>query len=171
MTPTDLHSCFLFSPKLISSQVEASLPEGYCLRPLKRNDNEKGILDILGQLSHVGEITQATFQERFDLMQQLKSYYLIVIEYNHQIIACATLFIEYKLLHGCGMAGHIEDVVVHHSQRGQKLGFRLMEQIHGMAKALGCYKVILNCKEQNISFYEKCDFSSSNVQMAHYYDQ
>ncbi|KAI9021507.1 acyl-CoA N-acyltransferase [Phycomyces nitens] len=103
-------------------------------------------------------------------MQSLGSYYLIVIEDKGRIVACATLIIEYKLLHGCGKTGHIEDVVVHDSQRGKRLGQRLIEQINHMAKSLGCYKSILNCNQHNVPFYEKCNLNLANVQMAHYFE-
>lgn len=43
---------------------------------------------------------------------------------NRDIIASATLLVEHKFLHACGSVGHIEDVVVHDSQRGKKLGIR-----------------------------------------------
>jgi glucosamine-phosphate N-acetyltransferase len=35
-------------------------------------------------------------------------------------------------------------------------------------KLQGCYKIILNCEEKNIKFYEKCGFKYKNVEMSCY---
>jgi hypothetical protein len=37
-----------------------------------------------------------------------------------------------------------------------------------MATALGCYKVLLNCEEHNVGFYERCGLSLCSVQMKRY---
>lgn len=104
-------------------------------------------------------------------------------------MACATLMVEYKFLRECGIVGHIEDVVVHDSQRGKKLGIRfedgnlfvfmnfdltnysirLIEQLHHIAQTAKCYKTILNCNENNIPFYEKCQLKQTDVQMTRYF--
>ncbi|KAI9260678.1 acyl-CoA N-acyltransferase [Phascolomyces articulosus] len=161
----------LFSPKLISPEVLAVLPDGYTLRPLKRDDYNKGFFDVLSQLSVTGNISQQVFEERFDMMQRMGCYYLVCIEALDEIVACATLIVEHKFLHSCGQAGHIEDVVVSDTQRGKKLGKRLIDQLTHMAQALGCYKIILNCKEHNIQFYEKCDLQVAQVQMSNYFNR
>lgn len=62
--------------------------------------------------------------DRFDLLKQQGTAYIVVIEEDSRIVASATLLVEYKFLRECGLVGHIEDVVVHDSQRGNKLGIR-----------------------------------------------
>lgn len=54
------------------------------------------------------------------------SYRIFVVEETKEakIVATATLLLEKKFIRGCGLAGHIEDVVVDESVRGQKLGLR-----------------------------------------------
>ena len=54
------------------------------------------------------------------------SYQIFVVEETgkKKIVATATLILEKKFIRGCGLAGHIEDVVVDESVRGQKLGLR-----------------------------------------------
>ncbi|KAI9470469.1 glucosamine 6-phosphate N-acetyltransferase-like protein [Zychaea mexicana] len=161
----------LFSSKLISSEVQEALPDGYTLRPLKRDDYSKGFFEVLGQLSVTGEVSQQVFEERFDLMKRMGCYFVVCVEAVDEIVACATLIVEHKFLHECGQAGHIEDVVVSDTQRGKKLGIRLIDQLKHMAQALGCYKVLLNCKEHNVPFYEKCSLSTAQVQMTRYFDR
>ena len=39
-----------------------------------------------------------------------------------------------------------------------------------MADHLGCYKLILDCSESNVKFYEKCGFKRKEIQMARYFE-
>lgn len=38
-----------------------------------------------------------------------------------------------------------------------------------MAKEIGCYKVILDCSEGNVGFYERCGLVRKEVQMVKYF--
>lgn len=82
--------------------------------------------------------------------------------WSGKLVGTATLFIERK----CGgVAGHIEDVVVDESYRGQGIGKQLVERCIKEAKTLGCYKVVLDCSSENQAFYERCGFQENGVCM------
>ncbi len=53
-------------------------------------------------------------------------YFVIVIEElsSSKIVASGTVLVEKKFIRGCGSVGHIEDIVVHDSQRGKSYGKR-----------------------------------------------
>lgn len=85
------------------------------------------------------------------------------------MIASATLMVEVKFIRDCGRCGHIEDVVVDSSYRGLRLGARVVEALAGAAREAGCYKIILDCSEDNVAFYEKCGLTRKAVQMAQYF--
>jgi glucosamine-phosphate N-acetyltransferase len=92
----------LFSTDLVSPKVKAALPEGYTLRPLQRSDFQKGHLDVLRDLAHVGDITEKQWTERFDWMLACNgSYYvLVIVDENRdggKIVGTGTLIIEKKL--------------------------------------------------------------------------
>ena len=42
---------------------------------------------------------------------------------------------------------------------------RVINALIQHARDVGCYKVILDCSEQNIAFYEKCGLERKEVQM------
>lgn len=42
---------------------------------------------------------------------------------------------------------------------------RLVEALVAVSKARGCYKVILDCAEHNVAFYEKCGLTRKEIQM------
>jgi glucosamine-phosphate N-acetyltransferase len=71
----------LFSAQYLSPEVQAALPEGYKLRPLRRNDFDAGFLDCLRVLTTVGDITKEQWEERYDwIARQDGSYFILVIE-------------------------------------------------------------------------------------------
>jgi len=99
-------------------------------------------------------------------------YYPIVIEEesSHKIVALGTILIELKFIHEASSVGHIEDIVVHDSMRGKNMGRLIIEQLKELGKQAGCYKIILNCAERNIGFYEKLGFTKKEVEMVARFD-
>ena len=147
---------------------QTSNNERYQLRLLEKNDYQKGFLQILSQLSTVGEISEEKFNERFEEMQNtIGTYYTMVIEdvKEKRIVATATLVVEKKFLRECSSCGHIEDVVVNSEVRGQNLGKRIILALKKLAEEKNCYKVILDCSDSNVEFYEKCGFSKTEIMM------
>jgi GNAT superfamily N-acetyltransferase len=58
--------------------------------------------------------------------------------------------IERKLIRGGGIIGHIEDIAVSKSMQGRKLGIRIINTLEDIGRAVGCYKIILDCSVSNI---------------------
>ncbi|KAF9102553.1 Glucosamine-phosphate N-acetyltransferase-like protein [Mortierella sp. AM989] len=164
----------LFSRSLISPAVQGQLPEGYLMRPLEVTDYHKGFYDCLAGLTVVGKVSAELFQQTFESMLRCQNvYHVVVIEElkTSRIVATGTLIVEQKFLRGCAKAGHIEDIVVHDSQRGKKFGIRLIDQLRYLGTAVGCYKLLLTCSESNEPFYEKSGFERKDLHMAQYLNQ
>ena len=146
-------------PKLITRRLESA-------------DFHKGFIELLAQLSTVGAMSQTQFDAQLAVVNANSDRHsVMVIEDANKgrIIACATLYIEPKFLRSCGKIGHIEDVVVSSGYRGLHLGLEIIETLKKLAKERGCYKVILNCSDKNVSFYSKLGFSRKENQMAVYF--
>ncbi|KAG0050147.1 Glucosamine-phosphate N-acetyltransferase-like protein [Gryganskiella cystojenkinii] len=161
----------LFSSSLISTVVQNQLPEGYLMRPLEITDYHKGFYDCLAGLTVVGNVSAESFERTFEQMLRAESvYYIVVIEDLKQskVVATGTLIVEQKFLRSCGKSGHIEDIVVHDSQRGKKFGIRLIDQLKHIGYELGCYKLLLTCSEANEPFYQKSGFERKDLNMAQY---
>ncbi|KAG0625292.1 hypothetical protein M758_2G042700 [Ceratodon purpureus] len=141
----------------------------FVLRALAVPDFHKGFMQLLGQLTVAGDVSEAQFAERVQRLGD--DHYVAVIEdmEKNQIVATGSVFVEHKFVRNCGKAGHIEDVVVDQSVRGQHLGQRIVEFLTRFAEDKGCYKVILDCTIQNSSFYEKCGYKKKEIQMAVYF--
>lgn len=99
-----------------------------------------------------------------------------------RLVASGTLLVERKHINGGSAAGHLEDIVVAEEMRGKKLGVKLVTGLRDLAVSLGCYKVVLDCKEAkirefltplsfaelnllNIAFYENCGFHKRSAGM------
>ena len=72
------------------------------MRPLRRADYKNGHLDPLRDLAWLGEISEADWTERFDLMYSCNgTYYVLVIvqktDSGEKIVGTGTLLIEKKL--------------------------------------------------------------------------
>ena len=80
------------------------------------------------------------------------------------------LLVERKLIHSCGLVGHIEDISVLQTEQGKSLGLYIVRYLANLAKARGCYKVILDCSPENIKFYNKCGFNQCGIEMSQRFD-
>lgn len=138
-------------------------------RDLESNDFNKDYLKLLEQLTEVNP-EKITFNNFNNFVNNLNyKHRIIVVENNNKIVASGTLLIENKIIHGISKICHIEDVVVDKSTRGTGLGKQLVNFLSNLANYNKCYKVILNCKESNIRFYEKCGFKKKEVEMVKFF--
>ncbi|KAJ9479353.1 Glucosamine 6-phosphate N-acetyltransferase [Pseudozyma hubeiensis] len=161
-----------FDPNLIPQASKDLLPEDITVRPLASDDYNRGHLRVLADLTQAPDIGFTTWSKQFALqVASPNTYYPIVFIHTptDQIVACGTMFVEFKFLRGAGLCGHIEDIVVHKDGQGKGLGKRIIEILTEIGKQRGCYKVILDCSEKNVAFYEKCGYHKAGEQMAVYF--
>lgn len=90
----------LFDPSLISSAVSSSLPAGYTLRPLRKNDYS-AFLDVLRVLTTVGDIAEADWSDRYDWMAARSEEYFVlcITDDTDRVVAVGSLIVERKLYH------------------------------------------------------------------------
>lgn len=157
----------------LARELEPETRDGLIIRQLCKEDYHKNFFALLSQLTVVGTVTDEFFNQRLDMIAGDRNQYMIVIldQSTDRIVATGTLFVEQKLIHSAGLAGHIEDVVVDSTIRGKGLGKLVIEKLKKIAFEAGCYKVILDCLESNAPFYEKCGFhlGHSPICMAKYF--
>jgi len=161
----------LFDPQLIPDRVRAEIGEDLHARPLAADDLLRSHFGLLATLTVAPPIAPSLYTSVF---QHLKScpntYYILVVvsRLTDQLVAHGTIVLERKFIHGGGLVAHIEDIVVSPDMRGRGLGLILVTGLKDLAVVLGCYKVILDCKEDRIPFYEKCGFEKRAHEMAYY---
>eukprot|EP00033_Pygsuia_biforma_P003498 GCRY01003828.1.p1 GENE.GCRY01003828.1~~GCRY01003828.1.p1 ORF type:complete len:202 (+),score=43.80 GCRY01003828.1:119-724(+) len=154
--------------------ITPPLKEGFTIRPLLKTDYYKGFNDLLSQLTTVDPLSHSAFEAQFSEMHKRKdTYFLIAIEEQAtcNLVGLGTLFVERKFIHSAAQYGHIEDIVVDKGLRGLSLGKVIIHTLLKLGVYLGCYKVILDCSDENIPFYEKCGLVHCGNEMALYVPQ
>lgn len=140
----------------------------FLVRRIKEADFENGFFETLSNLTTVGDIR---FNEyRMEIINRIlgdQNYIIIVAEEqeNHTIIGTATLLIEQKFIHNGGRVGHIEDVATRAGYEGIGVGKKIIQKLIETSKELQCYKIILDCDDKVIGFYEKLGFKKKAVMM------
>ena len=121
-------------------------------------------VELINQLSKIGEITQHDF-EFFVFTQHLlpSTYRFFVYELDGKVVGCLTILLENKLAR---KSLHIEDVVTHSDFRGKGIASELIEHAKNYAIDNNCYKIILDCSSENVAFYNKVGFKETGVQMS-----
>lgn len=140
----------------------------FIIRELKEEDLSNGFVETLSNLSEVGKLANDTIRKR-EILSEIKdkNYRIVIAEdnQNHQIIGSATLLIEQKFIHNGGKAGHIEDVVTRKGYEGKGIGREILKELIKIAKDNECYKIILDCDEKLVKFYEKLGFKKHSIMM------
>ena len=125
-------------------------------------------LELLGQLTTINpkNINRQDFNNFIDNLNQNHFIKVIKYKYTNQIVGSITVLKEAKLIHDFGKVGHIEDVVVDKAMRGYGLGKKLVDI--AVKECQDCYKIILDCSNENVEFYKKCGFEWKGNQLALY---
>ncbi|PRD23687.1 UNVERIFIED_CONTAM: glucosamine 6-phosphate N-acetyltransferase [Trichonephila clavipes] len=167
LSKLDMKNCYVhFDPPISISNPGENL----ILRPLS-------YLNLLAQLTRVGDVSEEKFRETFQEMKSCKNrYFITVIEdlSTNQVIGTATLAIEKKFIHSAGLRARLEDVVVNNEYRGKQLGKLVVITIRLLAEHIGCYKITLDCKDKMVKFYKQfgftCETGNNNMMTMRFHD-
>ena len=99
----------------------------------------------------------------FDNYTDNKTVY--VLEVDNKVVATATLVVINKFIHNGSRMGLIEDVATDELTRGKGYASLIIKELIDKAKLIDCYKVILNCNDELVTFYEKSGFMKSGSLM------
>ncbi len=104
-----------------------------------------------------------TFVETLNNCNKSSEIWLILDD--NVIIGMGTIIFEYKFIFNTCIYAHLEDICISSSQRGKGYGKLIVNKLISRAKELKCYKVTLDCADNNIIFYEKCGLEKRGNQM------
>lgn len=108
--------------------------------------------------------TSPSNRQWWNILEDNNIHYYVA-EVDGFVVGVASLITINKLIRGGNRIGLIEDVAVSKTSGSRGVGRMLIEKLKDLAVERGCYKVILNCSEDNIGFYKKCGFYQNEVQM------
>lgn len=131
------------------------------IREANQEDLTK-LMPILRQLSPGSDEDDLDkLKQILDKITKDEYHYLCVFEEDNEIIGSGTLIVQKNLSHKGMPYGHIENIVVDTNHRKKGIGKKIVLHIIEKAKKAGCYKLILDCKKENIPFYEKCGLNDT----------
>lgn len=105
-TPSLWYSLFSNTTPTLSSMADN---ETLILRDLQLSDYHKGYMDLLSQLTTVGDVSFDQFQDAFENLQKSHDNTRIFVVEDIEkevIVASATLLVEFKFIHSCGKVSY-----------------------------------------------------------------
>ena len=135
----------------------------YTFRMLSKNDYEQYF-----QLINEFRSTNYTKEQFVHFLEENKHIHIWVIEVNNELIASGTILYEIKLIHNISLYAHIEDIIVSSKYRKNGYGLILLNELVDVCKKNNSYKILLDCQEELIKFYEKSGFKKNGSQMVIY---
>jgi len=139
--------------------------ENIIIREIQESDLEKGFLESLDNLKNVSDLEEDEAKKILKNILGNSNHIIHVAELDSKIMGSATLLIEQKFIHKGGLVGHIEDVVVKAGFERRQIGRLIIESLLEESKKRGCYKTILDCKDDVKGFYEKIGFKHESNEM------
>ncbi len=121
-------------------------------------DSCEGFLETLENLSEVGEIDLDVQKKLLSKILEQNGHVYVAKIGENSIVGSITLLVEQKFIHHGGKVGHMEDVVTRKGYEGCGVGSSLVQRVLDEARKFGCYKVILDCSDSNMAFYERFGF-------------
>lgn len=126
------------------------------IRHMNAVDLRRGFLDTVRALRETNlTLEQAVEVFRRRMRNRVRTFVALI---DGRVVGTASLLIEPKFIHNGGVTGHVEDVAVHPECQGKGIGALLVDRVLEESRKEGCYKVILDCAEKVMPFYEKLGF-------------
>lgn len=135
----------------------------FTVAKLQAKDLQNGFLESLANLTVV-DLTPEEGRTVYSKLDKNSVVFVARAE-NGTVIGTAMLFVTQRFIHRGGKVGHLEDVATRRGFERRGVGVALVKAVVKEAEKLGCYKVLLNCGEENVRFYEKCGFHKHETGM------
>ncbi len=138
----------------------------------KLTDLKNQYIELMSELTVCEQLDNATFYSK---LKEIDSMGQIIIACKFtggdcvEIVGSGTIIFEPKIIRGGKSVGHIEDIVVKSSYRGNKISQNILNELKDYAKFSNCYKVILDCDEKVCPVYKSNGFEIKGVQMGLYF--
>jgi len=137
--------------------------EDILVRELEEQDYHNGFFTVLGQLTKIVGVSFEDFSRVLRSIKSSPNLHLIIVAVErktNKVVGAGTIIIEKKILRNLGKIGHIEDIVVDTNVRGKNLGKIIVECLTRIGnEEEKVYKVILDCSDKNVGFYNKLNYN------------
>ena len=129
-----------------------------------KKNHMTAVIEILQSISDYRP-DEKDYDQIWDGFQSQTNYFgLVALDEKLDVVGYGSIFIQ-RNIRG-GKMGQIEDITVHPDFRNKGIGKLLINALVQISHKEKCYKVSLSCKENNLSFYQKCDFLKSGISLS-----
>jgi len=103
-----------------------------------------------------------------EFINQKQVFSIVAVETNldnldEKLVGFGSLHLSKKIRGG--LIGFIEDIAVIEEYRMRGIGNKIINELIKKGKNRGCYKLVLECREETKNFYKKIGFSESGLSM------
>ena len=123
----------------------------------------KAYLALMNEFRPVN--TSMSLDDFREFLTQTPNIYVYMSPNNDKPIASITIMIEQKFIHNSGRVGHIEDLYVAKGHRSVGIGGKMLEFSKEYCRREKCYKMILYCDENLMSYYKTKEFEEYGMTM------
>jgi glucosamine-phosphate N-acetyltransferase len=136
---------------------------------LTQPDIDSGFLESLDNL--ISGTSKLDRVRAIEILQEIKSnplHKIFVAKVNRRdsgdsgpsiVAGTTTLLVEPKFIFQGGRVGHIEDVSIRRGFEKKGIGSKLVSHVSLVAHQMGCVKLVLDCSNETMPFYEDLGFT------------
>jgi len=127
---------------------------------------EKYMASVISLLQSISQFkpNNVTCRELWDSFEKQTNVFSVVAVIDERVVGYGSIFII-TMVRG-GKVAHIEDIVTHDDFQKMGIGRTIIQTLNEIALNKSCYKAVLECKENTVSFYEKCGYSKDGLTMS-----
>ena len=135
----------------------------YNIREIVADDYNRGYFELMFEFSNYRKnVSKEEFETYIQNRDRIQIH--VLEDISGRMIGVGTIF-KIEKLHN-NPIGQIEDIIITEAYRKHGLGSKLIERLTEIGLSeFKCYKIVLNCLDKNIGFYEKSGFTITGVQM------
>ena len=138
--------------------------ENFYIKEICDEDYFNGYFDLMYEFSNYKKVVNYEYFKNYIIGNRDKIRILVIYNDENKLIGAGTIF-KLEKLHN-NPVGQIEDVIISEKYRGFGLGKNIIKELVKIGiEDFKCYKVILNCLDKNIGFYEKSGSEIAGVEM------
>jgi NDP-sugar pyrophosphorylase family protein/predicted GNAT family N-acyltransferase len=143
------------------------------LEPDMSNETLRELCECLSELTTVGlDLNKSEENERLRRhIQKIDASgdkHTFIVAFDGWVIGTFSILVEPKIIHNLAAVAHVEDVVIRSEFRKCGLGRQMMEFVEEFCRTYDkyrIYKVILECADSVIGFYEKSGYRKAGNSM------
>jgi len=150
------------------SKFKTSKKIDFEVREISVTDLGRGFFETLSNLNSVGRISEEHEKAKKVLHEITSNPFhkiFVAVKNDGEIVGSTTVLIEQKFIHNGERVAHHEDTATKKGYEGLGIATAVVGRAFRFARQMKCYKVIGECTEENVPFWEKFGYKKYHISM------